>query len=456
MTTLYPRLRGGVLLALVAAAALACGRQKGAEVASSPVAAAAPAKPAPAHAVVPPWVGPYTDEQKNLLRAPIDAPIAQKAVPVYPDLGSFTFLGDSPARVPDDLVGYADVISKTLDDSPLTYVFRTDPDPIANTHALWGPEPSDNPDPWKRVESQGGQPSLVDALPSPELTQKLRAAMAAQKSDMMTLLRQAAATPGAPPGVQAMLADAAIGAGDDATAEKAALAALAIDPRYPHAQRALAEVYLKRGDRDKARGALAHALAAYPRYERAWRVAEVLMGGPIERPVAAPAPFIDVTDAGAVLVVSCDRPMCQGYAACKAAFRFEPAFRASMLREPETTPYHLSATEEVVCLEAGLGAHISARQQGQSAPPDPAAELLVRLAAQRGLSSYAMFEILGQHRPEWLRIAPEPVYQGIVQYVLTHVLGTPTPRVPQPAGPGGPPITAQTAPATRGAIAPGG
>ncbi len=438
MTTHSLRLRATVALGVVAATALACTRQKGAQDASSTD--AAPKRPATASSA-PPWVGPYTDEQKALLDAPVDAPIEVKAQHVYPDLARFTFIAEGPVRVPDDLLGYAQLVTRTLDESPLTFVFRTGPETIANVHALWGPQAADAPDPWKAVETLGGQPTLVDAAPSVEIQAKVQLAMAAPQGELVGLLQEAAEMPGAPPGVYAMLADAAIGAGDYGTAEQSAMRALRVDPRYPPAHRALAEVFLKRGEIDAARQALARALAAYPRYDRAWRVAEVLARGPIHRPVDVPPPFIEVTRDGAILVVSCDRPLCQGYAACKAAFRYDAALRATVLEEPQDTPYHLSATEEVVCLEAGLGAHLSAHEHEPSPPPDPIAELLLRLAQEHGLSSYAMFEILGQHRPEWARIAPEPSYQATVQYVLTHVLGNQPPQ-PAPGTPGGPPVTA--------------
>lgn len=442
MTTPYLRLRGGGLLALVAAAALACGHQKGAEDASSRGRARTAAGTAGESSAAPAWVGPYNDEQKQLLAAPVDAAIENRAHRVYPELSRFTFLGEAPVTVPDDLLGYADLITRTLDESPLTYVFRSGPDALANPSALWGPSPPNAPDPWRRVDTLGGQLSMVDAQPPPEIREKLQLATMGQPSDTLALLREASEMNGAPPGVFAMLADAALAAGDPATAEKAALSALEIDPRFPHAHRALAEVYLKRGEKDHARLELARTLAAYPTYDRAWHVAEVLLNGPIHRPVDVPPPFIEVANNGAVIVVSCERPLCEGYAACKAAFRYEEAFRHTTLGEHDDAPYHVSATEEVVCLEAGLGAHISAQEDGTSQVADPTAELLLRLAQEHGLTSYAMFEIIGQHRPEWLRIAPEPGYQATVQYVLIHVLSNPQ-LPPVPGTPGGPPVTAQ-------------
>ena len=373
----------------------------------------------------PAWLAPYTGEQQALIDAPTESPIPQPARNVYPELTRFLFIGEAPLNVPDDLVGYAGLITRTLEESRYLYVFRTGPETIANPNALWGPAPGEVPDPWKRMELTGDRAVLVDAAPDAADHALFESAPSAAPKDTLVKMREAATKYAALPGVQTMLADAAIAAGDLDTATQAAEAALKIDPRFPLAHRALAEVHLRRNDKAKARASLARALAAYPAYARAWQVAEVLMNRPLERPVDVPAPFIEVTRQGAVLVVSCERALCEGYAACKAAFRYEPGLRTSVLHEADTEPYHLSVTEEVVCLEAGLGAHLASRTNPDPAQPhrpDPTAELLVRLAKEKGLTAYAMFEILGRRRPEWMRVAPTPAYDLVVQYVLDRVL----------------------------------
>ena len=244
-----------------------------------------------------------------------------------------------------------------------------------------------------------------------------------------------------PPGVLAMLGDAALASSDLASAEEAANKALAIDAMFPAGHRILAEVYLRRSDRGKARGSIARALALYPASQRAWQVAEAIAGREIIRAVTVPQPFIEVNNAGAVVVVSCDKPLCERYAACKAAMRHEPPFRQAVLNEQPEVPYHLSATEEIVCLQAGIGAHLRARSDPSAPPePDPTAELLWRLAQEKGLTSYAMFEILGRNRPEWLRVAPRALHEIITSYVLERVLANPSPS--SPAQPGTAVITA--------------
>lgn len=395
----------------------------------------------------PSWLGPYNAEQQKLLAMPLEAPIEVPAPKVYPDLTRFTFTGEAPCKVPTDLTGYSDLVGQALGQSPYLYVFRNGPSSLANTVAQYGPAPDPEPDPWKKaVASSGGQASLEPALPSDEARAELDKAKGLEPAQALEILKKAASSAGAAPGVHAMVGDAALTTGDLGAAESAANEAIKIDPMFPSAHRILAEVYLRRSDRDRARNAIAKALALYPVSKRAWQVAEMLVGREIVRDVGIPPAFIEVNPAGAVIVVSCDRPMCERYAGCKAAFRYEPSLREAILSEPSTVPYHLSATEELVCLEAGLGAHIQAKTEaGHSLDPDPTAELLIRLAQSKGLTSYAMFEIIGKQRPEWLRVAPQAVHEAIVGYVMTRVFGPPTegnPATPASSGV----ITAMAAP----------
>ncbi len=389
----------------------------------------------------PPWVGTYDADQKAVLALPLDAPVERPAQPVYPSLSHFTFTGEGQIRVPEDPLAFANLVTEALSASPRLYVFRDGPSSLANLAALFGPKPADNPDPWRRVVADASKrPSLEPALPSDKVRALLEKASKQAAPDNITTLQQAAQHSPEVPGVHATLADAALAAGDLAVAAAAAQAALAVDPSFPQAYRILAEIAFQQGDQARAKKAIARALALYPTYPRAWKVAEAIAGRTLERVVRIEQPFIEVNDKGAIVVVACDRPMCAGYAACKAAFRFEPSFRASILKESPTEPYHLSATEEVVCLEAGLGTHLEEQKQNRAegkALSDPHAEMLIRLAAESGLTAFAMFEVLGTHRPEWLRVAPAPVHDAIVSYVLNGVLSTtPSSVSPDIEGPG--------------------
>jgi hypothetical protein len=375
----------------------------------------------------PAWLAPYNAEQNQLLSLAVESPVEVVAPRVYPDLARFTFLGEAAVQ-PADMSKYSDLVLQVLNQSSYLYVFRSGPPSVANAAALYGPEPEPEPDAWKRaVPGADGEFTLQPAVPGEEAREALEKARTLPAAESLEPLKKAAASAGACPGAHAMVGDAALVAKNYVAADEAANEALKIDPLFPAAHRILAEVALGRGDREKAKVSVSKALALYPVSKRAWQIADAIVGREILRDVTLPAPFIEVGSSGAVIVVTCDRPMCERYAGCKAAFRYEPGLREAVLKEKPGAAYHLSATEEVVCLEAGLGAHLQLRNEpGRPPEPDPTAELLIRLAQSRGLTSYAMFEIVGKHRPEWLRTAPQAVHEAIVEYVSTRVFGAPT------------------------------
>ncbi len=376
--------------------------------------------------VRPTWLGSYDAWQREVLTTPVEAPIDLPAAPVYPDPARFTFIGEARISAPKDLIAYADFVANTLDQSRHLYVTRISPEVSSNTLALFGPQPALEADLWTRVVVDEKQlPRLVQAPPSDEARTLLDKAKVASKLEALGLLGQAAKAAGPSPGVHVTLAEAALGASDLAMAEQAAKEALKLDPAFASAHRVLSEILLRKGDRSAAKTELAQALAYYPLSPRAWKTAEAFLGVGFTRPMMVMQPFIDVSQEGAVVVVSCDRPFCERYAACKAAFRYEPEVRRTLLRETTPIAYHLSVTEEVVCIEAGLGAHLQAKSAKNSSKPvpDPSAELLMKLASERGLTAFALFELLGMYRPEWLRIAPSEIHDAIVEYALSKVLG---------------------------------
>ena len=345
---------------------------------------AGPVAPVATPVAAPPCAGRYTDGQLALVEAPVETPVAHPAGRVCPDLSKFTFLGESPLRIPEDPEGYAAQVDYAIESSPLLYVFQSGPEGISNAEALWGEAPADAPDPWKRSDLGGSSPGLVPSVPSADECQRLDLAMAGSPEDALSMASDVSAAHPEIPGVHVLVADSALVLGDYETAEREANAALDIDRRFPHAHRVLAEVHLRRKDIPKAKREIARSLAAYPTYARAWQVAETMMKRALDRPVAVPAPFIDTQSQGAVLVVSCDRAICRGYAACKAAFRYVPSFRSAVLHEPANVPYHLSVTEEVVCLGAGLGTHLAAHDPG--AHGGTCADTLCYPTAASGLS----------------------------------------------------------------------
>ena len=137
--------------------------------------------------------------------------------------------------------------------------------------------------------------------------------------------------------------------------------------------------------------------------------------------------FLDVDGAGAIHVATEKGDAAQIYGGCRAVMRHEPSLRAQIFQQPRETPYYLSVAEEVVCLEAGLGAYLG----GKGEKSDPDLDQLLRIAREEGLSGYVMFEIIGQHRPERARAAPADVHRDTVSYLERWVLSR---REPPPEG----------------------
>src|SRR6185503_271129 len=140
--------------------------------------------------------------------------------------------------------------------------------------------------------------------------------------------------------------------------------------------------------------------------------------------------FLDVDSAGAIHVATAEGNPAQMYGGCRAVMRYEPEVRAQIFEQPQETPYYLSVVEEVICLEAALGAYMVDRRDDEDEAPDANLEDLLALAHEEGLSGYAMFEILGQHRPERARVAPPDVHRAMVRYVERELFG----QKPAPVG----------------------
>lgn len=421
----------------------ACLRSK--KAAQSPLAESAPVQTTPP----PPWLPPYDADITALLAAGVEAPVQVPAQATYPDLSRFTFTGEAVLNVPDDLINYANLVYRTIEQSPRLYVFRSAPQPPQNTVALYGPAQPDEPDLWTRsvVQPPSDSRLLVPAAPPDDVRSLLTNISSPPPAEALDTLKRAASLSPQSPGVHTLLAESALAAGQLDVSEDACKAALQIDPYFPPAHRVLAEIALARKDNAKAKDELSEALALYPTSSRAWKVTSALIGVGAERYIGVQPPFIEVNSSGAITIVSCDSPFCERYAACKAAFRYEPDLRTAILNQGLSIPYHLSATEELVCVEAGLGAYASARQQPgakTAMPSDPTAESLIRLARERGLTSFVLFDIIGTYRPDVLRTAPLPVHEAIVRYVKSKVFGLADPN--RRASATAPAIT--TAPAT--------
>jgi tetratricopeptide (TPR) repeat protein len=410
---LHPRMKPAALALLLLAAVGGCSRAGG-----SP---SRPPSPEPRLALArqPDWLTPYRPEQKALLASQPSSPVTTPARPVYPLLDHFTYVRAEPfSEVRARLA--ARTVLEHIEASPLLYVAgRTEPG-LANLIAQYGPDPPVDPDPWIKVVRKGAHYRLEWARPNtPARVAVGRANRAVRAGDLpravVAMRRATFHSPGVP-GLWTALAALLVAVGDDAGAEAALREALVIDDRYFEAYLGLANLYARRGAAAQSIAAAVRALALYPVSPRAWGAAELL--APVRPRPEPPGVFIEVGHSGAIHVGAPGGKPETTYALCRAGVRFEPELRARLLQVPSGSPYRLTAGEELLCLEAMLGTYASTRTKRV-----PKLEALLGIAQQGELGGYVMFEIVGQHRPEWLRLAPDDQLRSVVAYVKRMVMG---------------------------------
>jgi tetratricopeptide (TPR) repeat protein len=414
--------------------------------------ATGPEEPSPAATPrgqeTPPWVPALTAEQRALL-TPSKRAVQTPAPRVFPDLSRFGYMPSRTLKSPDDALKFAKMVTQVLRDSPRLYALGEAPAEVANLIAQYGPAPTE-PDGF--AIARRGQSGVVELSPAPgadmaksSISQGESRLQGGDVAGAIAALRGAIAKDGGAPAVRVALASALRKAGKANEAEAALREAVAMDPTFAPAQVGLAEVAEQRGDLGVARAAIVEALAYHPSDQRAldlarrigrsqgnggWIDAGGPAGGAPGRATGRLAPmriFLDVDDLGAIHVASARSDAAQIYGGCRAIMRYEPDVRAALWRQPRETPYYLSMGEEVICLEAAIGAYLAARSTGQ--PASQEMEALAELARDEGLSGYVMFEILGQQRPERARAAPPEIHRDVVRYVERHVLSA-APRRP--------------------------
>lgn len=447
----------------VAGLLLACGgSQEGAESPREKPPVVGPAgPPAPRPGAAPAWLPAYNAQQLAIINAPTSAPVSHPAQRVYPRLDRFTYTVAQPFD-PARAETAARLVAEQVKSSPRLYVVGSVPIALANRIAQYGPPAPDEPDPWVRAQRQTDAGyELAWASPPKALESRIdqanRALAARDLTNAAALFQEVAQQASTVPALWNTLAEIRASLGDDAGAEQAVRQALQIDPRSAEAYRILAQIQLRQGQRAEGLESIARALALYPTSPRAWQTAATF--GPLRARPTAPAAFLEVGNTGAIQVGAVGPGARRSYATCRAALRYEPEFRQRMLGLG--VDYQLSVGEEVMCLEALLGAYLGGNIVPPPAPTPPApppppsssaapsaaltapaapaappppptpppgadAELdqLMRIAETGLLTGYALFEIIGPHRPEWLRVAPDDLAPSVVEYVRRWVLPT--------------------------------
>lgn len=392
----------------------------------------------------PGWLPAYDARQRALLRRPPASRVDARAEAIYPNIERFSYARPVQFDANRAKRAAADVEHR-LHESPLLYVLeRTEP-VVANVVAQYGPPAPAEPDDWVIAEpaDERGRFALSWAVPNAaakSAVDEANAHLAQGRLDAASdaFVRALKESPGVP-ALWVYLARTRAAARDDAGAREAIDRALAVAPRFPAAHRELAMLLARSGDRAGAAGAIARALAAHPTSEEAWKVARSV-ARVLPRP-EPPAIFLDVGESGAIVVGSPEEPARRTYAMCRAAVRYEHDLRARVLGLPVSRGYHLSMGEELFCTEAMLGRYLyrdalpppprASRLSAGGAPegaavaagaPDPQLDQLHSIAERGHLAAYVLFDVIGKHRPEWLRVAPPELYESVVRYVSAVVL----------------------------------
>jgi tetratricopeptide (TPR) repeat protein len=420
------------LIAAAAAVGTGCGGVSGGR-------AGLAAARSPGQRGAPSWVPPYTPAQLALLEPP-DVPIQVPATRVFPDLTRFAYASEHRMEEPEEGLRFTRMVVSILTDSPRYYVLKEAGPELANKVAQYGPAGPAEPDPWQTVRrGAGGVGQLVqapiDGAAREAYAQGEARLGASDVAGARAAFEEAAEKSPEHPAVRLGLARALSQGGDLAGAQAAYERALKADPTLASAHTGLAELHERRGDVGAARRHLAEALAYHPSSKRAWDAAgRITPGGAGLGRVEPYAIFLDVDSVGAVHVGSPPSGAAQVYAGCRAILRYEPEVRAAIFSQPPETPYFLSVVEEVVCMEASIGAYLVEQAEAaglldpttprEGPPPegDARLEALAKLAHEEGLGGYVMFEILGMHRPERARGAPPDLHRAVVRYVERHVL----------------------------------
>jgi tetratricopeptide (TPR) repeat protein len=372
----------------------------------------------------------YSSAQLALL-APVDHPITTPAQRVFPDLERFWYANNRKLEEPEDALKFTRMVATILSDSPRFYALDAASGKVENGAVQYGPAATE-PDGWsvaRRGPNGVGElhvaPGAAEARGDFENAEAL--ASHGDAAGAIAAYHAAAIKSPKAPAIATALGAALAKSGKLDEAERAYNVAIAADPTFAPPYVALAELAEKRGDVASARKSAAEALAYQPDSKGALALAKRLGGGGVR--VAPFAIFLDVDSVGAIHVATAEGNPAQMYGGCRAVMRYEPDVRAQIFEQPSETPYYLSVVEEVICLEAALGAYMIDRKDDDDSA-DEGLEELLSLAHEEGLSGYVMFEVLGQHRPERARVAPPDVHRAMVRYVERDLFG----QKPAPAG----------------------
>jgi tetratricopeptide (TPR) repeat protein len=350
-------------------------------------------------------------------------------------LDTFAYSDDLVLADPREAVRVTQLVAEAFQHTPRTYSLAEAGPELSNDVVQYGPKREAEPDPFKIafVDNTSHSHIITDPLPAKAQNALDRGRAAAKNGDLASAeaeLGKAISLRPDVPGLHLELASVLARRAPE-LAETELRKTIHLDPTLSTTHRDLAKLLLDRGDVSGARIEVAHALAYWPTSASAFALARQIPKPTIEQEshkkrVRAFSIFLDVDKAGAIRVGAPPSAAARMYGGCRALLRFEPEMRAELFSMPRDMPYFLSAEEEMICVEAGIGATLVDRERaidgGENGKLDEQSEELLRMAHTEGLLGYVMFEIIGQARPDLARMAPASVHRAIDQYVQRYVL----------------------------------
>jgi len=199
-------------------------------------------------------------------------------------------------------------------------------------------------------------------------------------------------------------------AGDEGGARAHVERELALNPAHPESLLAAASFLFHDGKTAEATRAAALAAAFWPAWDMPGKLLAAVPGAPCVAAGRAfdPEILVETNLHGAVLAAAPDgEPWLAAYARCRAAMRYCPEARMSF--GMKAAPAAPGLVEEMACLTVAAGA-------GGGASPQLA---FLREARDLGwLMEFALVEVIGAHRPDYLKFLPAAVKGSILDYVV--------------------------------------
>lgn len=208
---------------------------------------------------------------------------------------------------------------------------------------------------------------------------------------------------------------------------------LALDPTMPSGHFFASTALVHLGRNDEAREEIIRALTYYPSYETVWKIADKSADRWNMRPVVRhkfepPDGYLGANGDDGVDIYGGPSLEWLSYAMCKAVWANEPQFRT------QHNEHGWSMDEERACVaNQMMGAYnvTEARLEKEGRPKAeadvvaalPPLEAHLWAVTEAGLlDGYILFEIIGQHCPLFISLAPDEAVKAVDRYIRTFVI----------------------------------